>query len=194
MAQGRHGGIVSALHAGRRLGHARQDPARARGAARDGRRLRAWTSFRFGGTPYDVSERGLQLFAKEVLPVVRSWKQEVTAPTPSPVGVSSPRRSALIWFRARRPASAGPSDSRDCQNARVARLRRDDRTDCVREGWPRLLSAEPSGLSGVDRGGLQEPDQIGRVEAHEVAALAAVDEGAREGARSWPPCRSAAPS
>jgi alkanesulfonate monooxygenase SsuD/methylene tetrahydromethanopterin reductase-like flavin-dependent oxidoreductase (luciferase family) len=31
-------------------------------------------AFRFGGTPYEVSERGLRLFAKEVLPVVKSWK------------------------------------------------------------------------------------------------------------------------
>ena len=30
-------------------------------------------SFRFGGTPYSVAERGLKLFAKEVLPVVKSW-------------------------------------------------------------------------------------------------------------------------
>ena len=30
-------------------------------------------SFRFGGTPYDVAERGLKLFAKEVLPVQKSW-------------------------------------------------------------------------------------------------------------------------
>jgi alkanesulfonate monooxygenase SsuD/methylene tetrahydromethanopterin reductase-like flavin-dependent oxidoreductase (luciferase family) len=30
-------------------------------------------AFRFGGTPYDVSERGLRLFAKEVLPVLKSW-------------------------------------------------------------------------------------------------------------------------
>src|ERR1700733_12044134 len=30
-------------------------------------------AFRFGGTPYTVSERGLQLFAKEVLPVGKSW-------------------------------------------------------------------------------------------------------------------------
>src|SRR6201995_4920515 len=30
-------------------------------------------AFRFGGTPYDVSERGLKLFAKEVLPVVKKW-------------------------------------------------------------------------------------------------------------------------
>jgi len=31
-------------------------------------------AFRFGGTPYAVCERGLKLFAKEVLPVVKSWK------------------------------------------------------------------------------------------------------------------------
>jgi alkanesulfonate monooxygenase SsuD/methylene tetrahydromethanopterin reductase-like flavin-dependent oxidoreductase (luciferase family) len=31
-------------------------------------------SFRFGGTPYDVAERSLKLFAKEVLPVLKSWK------------------------------------------------------------------------------------------------------------------------
>ena len=30
-------------------------------------------SFRFGGTPYDVAERGLKLFAKGVLPVLKSW-------------------------------------------------------------------------------------------------------------------------
>jgi alkanesulfonate monooxygenase SsuD/methylene tetrahydromethanopterin reductase-like flavin-dependent oxidoreductase (luciferase family) len=30
-------------------------------------------SFRFGGTPLEVSERGLKLFAKEVLPVVKKW-------------------------------------------------------------------------------------------------------------------------
>jgi alkanesulfonate monooxygenase SsuD/methylene tetrahydromethanopterin reductase-like flavin-dependent oxidoreductase (luciferase family) len=33
------------------------------------------TSFRFGGTPYDVAETGLRLYAKEVLPVVHSWKK-----------------------------------------------------------------------------------------------------------------------
>ncbi|MCW5748515.1 MAG: LLM class flavin-dependent oxidoreductase [Alphaproteobacteria bacterium] len=32
------------------------------------------TSFRFGGVPYAVAERGLKLFAKEVLPVLKSWK------------------------------------------------------------------------------------------------------------------------
>jgi alkanesulfonate monooxygenase SsuD/methylene tetrahydromethanopterin reductase-like flavin-dependent oxidoreductase (luciferase family) len=31
------------------------------------------TSFRFGGTPMEVAETGLRLYAKEVLPVVRSW-------------------------------------------------------------------------------------------------------------------------
>jgi hypothetical protein len=30
-------------------------------------------SFRFGGTPYPVAERGLKLFAEEVLPVSKSW-------------------------------------------------------------------------------------------------------------------------
>ena len=30
-------------------------------------------SFRFGGTPMDVAERSLKLFAKEVLPVLKSW-------------------------------------------------------------------------------------------------------------------------
>ena len=31
------------------------------------------TSFRFGGTPFDLAESGLRLYAKEVLPVIRSW-------------------------------------------------------------------------------------------------------------------------
>ena len=30
-------------------------------------------AFRFGGTPPEVTERGLKLFAKEVLPVLKSW-------------------------------------------------------------------------------------------------------------------------
>ncbi len=34
------------------------------------------TSFRFGGSPYEVSERSLRLYAKEVLPVVQSWSQD----------------------------------------------------------------------------------------------------------------------
>ena len=29
-------------------------------------------AFRFGGTPYEVAERGLRLFAKEVLPALKS--------------------------------------------------------------------------------------------------------------------------
>jgi alkanesulfonate monooxygenase SsuD/methylene tetrahydromethanopterin reductase-like flavin-dependent oxidoreductase (luciferase family) len=33
------------------------------------------TSFRFGGTPYDFAERGLKLYAKEVLPVLHGWKK-----------------------------------------------------------------------------------------------------------------------
>jgi alkanesulfonate monooxygenase SsuD/methylene tetrahydromethanopterin reductase-like flavin-dependent oxidoreductase (luciferase family) len=33
------------------------------------------TSFRFGGTPVDVAETGLRLYAKEILPVVRSWRR-----------------------------------------------------------------------------------------------------------------------
>jgi alkanesulfonate monooxygenase SsuD/methylene tetrahydromethanopterin reductase-like flavin-dependent oxidoreductase (luciferase family) len=31
------------------------------------------TSFRFGGTPYDLAERSLRLYAKEVLPVLKGW-------------------------------------------------------------------------------------------------------------------------
>ena len=30
-------------------------------------------SFRFGGTPYHVAERGLKLFAEELLTVLKSW-------------------------------------------------------------------------------------------------------------------------
>jgi alkanesulfonate monooxygenase SsuD/methylene tetrahydromethanopterin reductase-like flavin-dependent oxidoreductase (luciferase family) len=32
------------------------------------------TSFRFGGTPYDLAESGLRLYAREVLPVLKSWR------------------------------------------------------------------------------------------------------------------------
>ncbi|MBN9560212.1 MAG: LLM class flavin-dependent oxidoreductase [Alphaproteobacteria bacterium] len=32
------------------------------------------TSFRFGGIPYDVAEKSIRLFAKEVLPVLHSWE------------------------------------------------------------------------------------------------------------------------
>jgi alkanesulfonate monooxygenase SsuD/methylene tetrahydromethanopterin reductase-like flavin-dependent oxidoreductase (luciferase family) len=31
-------------------------------------------AWRFGGIPYDIAERGLKLFAKEVLPVLKSWQ------------------------------------------------------------------------------------------------------------------------
>jgi alkanesulfonate monooxygenase SsuD/methylene tetrahydromethanopterin reductase-like flavin-dependent oxidoreductase (luciferase family) len=31
-------------------------------------------AFRFGGTPYDVCERSMKLFAKEILPVLKSWE------------------------------------------------------------------------------------------------------------------------
>jgi hypothetical protein len=36
-------------------------------------------AFRFGGIPYDIAERGLNLFAKEVLPVLKSWRIDDTA-------------------------------------------------------------------------------------------------------------------
>ena len=35
-------------------------------------------AFRFGGTPFEVSERGLKLFAKEVLPVLKSQSSTKT--------------------------------------------------------------------------------------------------------------------
>jgi alkanesulfonate monooxygenase SsuD/methylene tetrahydromethanopterin reductase-like flavin-dependent oxidoreductase (luciferase family) len=37
------------------------------------------TSFRFGGTPYDLAEEGLKLYCKEVLPVLKTWKTEALA-------------------------------------------------------------------------------------------------------------------
>jgi alkanesulfonate monooxygenase SsuD/methylene tetrahydromethanopterin reductase-like flavin-dependent oxidoreductase (luciferase family) len=37
------------------------------------------TSFRFGGTPFDLAESGLRLYAKEVMPVVRSWTKAGSA-------------------------------------------------------------------------------------------------------------------
>jgi hypothetical protein len=42
------------------------------------------TSFRFGGTPLDLAESGLRLYAKEVLPVVGAWKK--AAPSLRPAG------------------------------------------------------------------------------------------------------------
>jgi alkanesulfonate monooxygenase SsuD/methylene tetrahydromethanopterin reductase-like flavin-dependent oxidoreductase (luciferase family) len=37
------------------------------------------TCFRFGGTPYELAERSLRLYAKEVLPVLQSWGAPVAA-------------------------------------------------------------------------------------------------------------------
>ncbi|MBL6749621.1 MAG: LLM class flavin-dependent oxidoreductase [Nevskia sp.] len=37
------------------------------------------TAFRFGGCPLDVAMRGMELFAKEVMPVLRSWDQQAPA-------------------------------------------------------------------------------------------------------------------
>jgi alkanesulfonate monooxygenase SsuD/methylene tetrahydromethanopterin reductase-like flavin-dependent oxidoreductase (luciferase family) len=31
-------------------------------------------AFRFGGVPYEIAERGLKLFAKEVVPVLKTWR------------------------------------------------------------------------------------------------------------------------
>ncbi|HXC91716.1 MAG TPA: hypothetical protein VNV18_16260 [Stellaceae bacterium] len=36
-------------------------------------------AFRFGGVPYELAERGLKLFASEVLPVLQSWRAEGSA-------------------------------------------------------------------------------------------------------------------
>jgi len=36
-------------------------------------------AFRFGGTPMSVAEEGLKLFAKEVLPVLKTWKDSSTS-------------------------------------------------------------------------------------------------------------------
>src|SRR5205807_8184086 len=41
-------------------------------------------AFRFGGTPYAVAERGLKLFAEEVLPVIKTWRPTEPA-KPAPV-------------------------------------------------------------------------------------------------------------
>jgi alkanesulfonate monooxygenase SsuD/methylene tetrahydromethanopterin reductase-like flavin-dependent oxidoreductase (luciferase family) len=41
-------------------------------------------AFRFGGTPFDVAARGLKLFAKEVLPVLKSWGPAAAAGASSP--------------------------------------------------------------------------------------------------------------
>ena len=36
-------------------------------------------AFRFGGIPYEAAERGLKLFAAEVLPVLKGWGQSKSA-------------------------------------------------------------------------------------------------------------------
>jgi alkanesulfonate monooxygenase SsuD/methylene tetrahydromethanopterin reductase-like flavin-dependent oxidoreductase (luciferase family) len=36
-------------------------------------------AFRFGGIPFEIAERGLKLFAKEVLPVLKSWRAQDAA-------------------------------------------------------------------------------------------------------------------
>jgi alkanesulfonate monooxygenase SsuD/methylene tetrahydromethanopterin reductase-like flavin-dependent oxidoreductase (luciferase family) len=36
-------------------------------------------AFRFGGVPFDIAERGLKLFAKEVLPVIKTWRTDNAA-------------------------------------------------------------------------------------------------------------------
>jgi hypothetical protein len=37
------------------------------------------TAFRFGGVPYELAERSMKLFAKEVLPVLKTWRIEDAA-------------------------------------------------------------------------------------------------------------------
>jgi hypothetical protein len=52
------------------------------------------TSFRFGGTPFDLAESGLRLYAKEVMPVVQSWAKAAPAardePAPASAGAVHP--------------------------------------------------------------------------------------------------------
>jgi len=38
------------------------------------------TSFRFGGIPFEVAEKSMRLFAKEVLPVLQSWEMAAAPP------------------------------------------------------------------------------------------------------------------
>ena len=54
------------------MGHARQNLARVRSASKIIGDFELNVAFRFGGTPYEVAERGLRLFAKEVLPALKS--------------------------------------------------------------------------------------------------------------------------
>jgi len=37
------------------------------------------TAFRFGGIPYELAERSLKMFAKDVLPVLKAWRSDDTA-------------------------------------------------------------------------------------------------------------------
>ena len=39
-------------------------------------------AFRFGGVPFEIAERGLKLFAKEVLPVLKTWRLSDSARVP----------------------------------------------------------------------------------------------------------------
>ena len=36
-------------------------------------------AYRFGGIPFEIAERSLKLFAKEILPVLKGWRNEATA-------------------------------------------------------------------------------------------------------------------
>ena len=36
-------------------------------------------AFRFGGVPYEIAERSLKMFAKEILPVLKTWRAETAA-------------------------------------------------------------------------------------------------------------------
>ena len=37
------------------------------------------TAFRFGGVPYELAERSMKMFAKEILPVLKTWRIEDAA-------------------------------------------------------------------------------------------------------------------
>ena len=39
-------------------------------------------AFRFDGVPFEIAERGLKLFAKEVLPVLKTWRRSDIARAP----------------------------------------------------------------------------------------------------------------
>ena len=73
-------------------------------------------AFRFGGTPFDVAERGLRLFAKEVLPVLKSWGPAGRAGRPAAPGylTAGPVPPAPLTA-----AGAWPQDHRQDQDARM---------------------------------------------------------------------------